>query len=94
MLNQVWRRCYEMAVEVHEHLALHGIKLVLGDGLNAIEKVDGSGALKVLTCNGKEWRLTWLCWQLGCGQHQAGEGKRAGCDAEGAHRDERPHADL
>ncbi len=66
MLNQVMAPVdYEMAVEVHEHLELHGIKLVLGDGLNAIEKVDGSGALKVLTCNGKELETDLVVLAIG-----------------------------
>ncbi len=66
MLNQVMAPVdYELAVEVHEHLELHGIKLVLGDGLNAIEKVDGSGALKVLTCNGKELETDLVVLAIG-----------------------------
>lgn len=55
MLNQVMAPIdYELAVEVHEHLSLHGVKLLLGDGLKAIEKLDDCGALKVLTGSGKE----------------------------------------
>jgi len=66
MMNQVMAPIdYELAVEVHEHLTLHGIKLVLGDGLNAIEKVDGSGALKVQTCNGKELETDLVVLAIG-----------------------------
>ena len=55
MLNQVMAPVdYEMAVEVHEHLALHGVNLVLGDGLKAIEKAENNGSLKVRTGSGKE----------------------------------------
>ncbi len=66
MLNQVMAPIdYELAVEVHEHLGLHGIKLVLGDGLNAIEKVDGSGALKVHTSSGKELETDLVVLAIG-----------------------------
>ncbi|HPR34981.1 MAG TPA: FAD-dependent oxidoreductase [Anaerolineaceae bacterium] len=66
MLNQVMAPVdYEMAVEVHEHLALHGIGLVLGDGLNAIEKVEGSEALKVHTRSGKELETDLVVLSIG-----------------------------
>ena len=66
MLNQVMAPVdYEMAVEVHEHLALHGIGLVLGDGLNAIEKVEGSGVLKVHTGSGKELETDLVVLSIG-----------------------------
>ncbi len=66
MLNQVMAPVdYEMAVEVHEHLALHGIGLVLGDGLKAIEKVEGSGALKVRTGSGKELETDLVVLSIG-----------------------------
>ena len=66
MLNQVMAPVdYEMAVEVHEHLALHGIKLVLGDGLKAIEKVRGNGILKVQTGSGKELETDLVVLAIG-----------------------------
>ena len=66
MLNQVMAPVdYEMAVEVHEHLALHGIGLVLGDGLKAIEKVDASGTLKVHTGSGKELETDLVVLAIG-----------------------------
>lgn len=66
MLNQVMAPVdYEMAVEVHEHLKLHGIGLVLGDGLNAIEKVEGTGALKIITCNGNEMETDLVVLAIG-----------------------------
>ncbi len=66
MLNQVMAPVdYEMAVEVHEHLTLHGIGLVLGDGLNAIEKVEGTGALKIITCNGNEMETDLVVLAIG-----------------------------
>ncbi len=66
MLNQVMAPIdYELAVEVHEHLALHGISLVLGDGLKAIEKVGGSGTLKVQTASGKELETDLVVLAIG-----------------------------
>ena len=66
MLNQVMAPVdYEMAAEVHEHLALHGIKLVLGDGLQSIEKVDGIGTLKVRTGSGKELETDLVVLAIG-----------------------------
>ena len=66
MLNQVMAPVdYEMVVEVHEHLALHGIKLVLGDGLKAIEKVRGNGILKVQTGSGKELETDLVVLAIG-----------------------------
>ena len=41
----------DMASMVHEHLALHGVELVLGDGLKAIAPREGS--LEVQTSSGK-----------------------------------------
>jgi len=66
MLSQVMAPIdYEMAVEVHEHLALHGVKLVLGDGLKAIEKSEGSDTLKVLTASGKELETELVVLAIG-----------------------------
>jgi len=66
MLNQVMAPVdYEMAVEVHEHLALHGVGLVLGDGLKSIEKVEGTGALMVRTGSGKELKTDLVVLAIG-----------------------------
>jgi NADPH-dependent 2,4-dienoyl-CoA reductase/sulfur reductase-like enzyme/peroxiredoxin family protein/rhodanese-related sulfurtransferase/TusA-related sulfurtransferase len=66
MLNQVMAPVdYEMASEVHEHLALHGINLVLGDGLKAIEKVENADSLKVRTTSGKELEADLVVLAIG-----------------------------
>jgi len=66
MLNQVMAPIdYELAVEVHEHLALHGIGLVLGDGLKAIGKVEENGTLKVQTASGKELETDLVVLAIG-----------------------------
>lgn len=44
---------YEMAAIVHHHLSLHRVGLVLGDGLQSIEKVSES-ALQVSLASGKQ----------------------------------------
>jgi len=66
MLNQVMAPVdYEMAAEVHEHLALHGINLVLGDGLKAIEKVENADSLKVQTASGRELETDLVVLAIG-----------------------------
>ncbi len=66
MLNQVMAPIdYELAAEVHEHLKLHSVRLVLGDGLKAIEKTPESSTLKVLTASGKELETELVVLAIG-----------------------------
>lgn len=66
MLKQVMAPIdYEMAVEVHEHLALHGVGLVLGDGLKAIGKAGDNGNLKVQTASGRELETDLVVMAIG-----------------------------
>lgn len=77
MLNQVMAPIdYELAQMVHQHLALNGVKLALGDGLKAIEE-QGDSKLQVQTASGKIYPADFVILAIGvCPENQLA--KKAG----------------